>query len=87
VYEGDPHYDLVAIHVKAFGANKDLLRRVLDAYGWGGLGKRWPRRMMALTLAHDYDMVEPYAARIPDRVETLDELASLLWDLDAPGLP
>jgi hypothetical protein len=43
--------------------------------------------MMALTLAHDYDMVQPYAARIPDEVQTLEELASLLWDLDAPGLP
>jgi aminoglycoside phosphotransferase len=86
-YEGDPHYDLVAIHAKAFGADKHLLRRVLDAYGWGKLGKQWPRRMMALTLAHDYDMVEPYAVRIPDGVRTLDEIASLVWDLDAPGLP
>jgi aminoglycoside phosphotransferase (APT) family kinase protein len=86
-YEGDPHYDLVAIHAKAFGADKRLLRRSLDAYGWGELGRKWPQRMMALTLAHDYDMVQPYAARIPDEVRTLEELASLLWDLDAPGLP
>jgi hygromycin-B 7''-O-kinase len=86
-YEGDPHYDLVAIHVKAFGADKELLRRVLDAYGWGELGKKWPQRMMALTLAHDYDMVQPYAMRIPLEVDSLEELASLLWDLDTPGLP
>ena len=85
-YEGDPHYDLVAIHAKAFGVDKQLLRRTLDAYSWEDLGKEWPRRMMALTLAHDYDMVEPYAARIPDEVQTLEELASLLWDLDAAGL-
>jgi len=86
-YEGDPHYDLVAIHAKAFGADKQLLGRVLDAYGWGDLGRKWPQRMMALTLAHDYDMVQPYTMRIPDEVTTLDELASVLWDLDAPGLP
>jgi hygromycin-B 7''-O-kinase len=85
-YEGDPHYDLVAIHAKGFGADKELLRRFLDAYGWNDLGKRWPRRMMALTLAHDYDMVQPYADRIPEGVSTLDDLATLLWDLDAPGL-
>jgi len=86
-YEGDPHYDLVAVHAKTFGGDKALLRIFLDAYGWGDLGRRWPRRMMALTLAHDYDMVQPYADRIPDGVETLDDLASLVWDLDAPGLP
>lgn len=86
-YEGDPHYDLVAVHAKALGADKRLLREFLDAYGWGELGRRWPRRMMALTLAHDYDMVESYASRIPEEVETLDELAALVWDLEAPGLP
>jgi hypothetical protein len=42
---------------------------------------------MALTLVHDYDMVEPYAARIPDEVQTLDDLAVLLWDLNTAGLP
>jgi hygromycin-B 7''-O-kinase len=86
-YEGDRHYDLVAIHAKAFGCNKALLGAVLDAYGWPALGREWPRRMMALTLAHDYDMVAPFAERIPPEVESLDELASLVWDLDAPGLP
>ncbi len=86
-YEGDPHYDLVAIHMRTFGADKRLLRRFLEAYGWGSLGRGWPRRMMALTLAHDYDMARPLAGRIPEDVETLDDLASLVWDLDAPGLP
>jgi hypothetical protein len=42
--------------------------------------------MMALTLAHDFDMVAPFARRIPAEVGSLDELAGLLWDLDAPGL-
>ncbi len=89
-YEGDPHYDLVSIHAKAFGADKTLLRTFLDGYGWGELGKRWPRRMMALTLAHDYDMIQPLADRYPEGLEqtgSLEDLATLLWDLDAPGLP
>jgi hypothetical protein len=42
--------------------------------------------MMALTLAHDYDMVQPVAERIPAGVSSLDDLGKLLWDLDAPGL-
>jgi hygromycin-B 7''-O-kinase len=89
-YEGDPHYDLVAVHVKAFDADKTLLRTFLDGCGWAELGKSWPRRMMAFTLAHDYDMIQPVADRHPEAlaaVGSLDELATLLWDLDAPGLP
>jgi hypothetical protein len=31
-------------------------------------------------------MAQPLAGRLPDGVETLDDLASLMWDLDAPGL-
>lgn len=88
-YEGDPHYDLVALHAKAFGADKVLLHALLDGYGWGDLGKKWPRRMMALTLAHDFDMIRPLAERHSERlaeIGSLDELATLLWDLDAPGL-
>lgn len=85
-YEGDPHYDLVAIHTKAFHADKGLLCEFLDAYGWSDLGKQWPRRMMALTLAHDYDMIQPIAERIPDDVQTLDDLARVLWDLDTPSI-
>jgi len=45
--------------------------------------------MMALTLAHDYDMIQPIADQHPGRLEevtSLDEVASLLWDLDTPGL-
>jgi aminoglycoside phosphotransferase len=86
-YEGDPHYDLVAIHAKGFAGDKELLRRFLEGYGWGDLGRRWPRRMMALTLAHDYDMIGPLAGRIPEDVSTIDDLAAMVWDLDAPGLP
>jgi hygromycin-B 7''-O-kinase len=86
-YEGDRHYDLVAIHVKTLGCDKALLARALDAYGWPPLDREWPRRMMALTLAHDFDMVAPFSDRIPSDVATLDDLASLVWDLDAPGLP
>jgi hygromycin-B 7''-O-kinase len=88
VYVGDAHYDLVSVHLKAFGCDKHLLRVVLDAYGWEPLAADWTRRMMALTLAHDYDMIEPVVSAFPgvlDDTGSLDEAASLLWDLDAPG--
>jgi hygromycin-B 7''-O-kinase len=88
-YEGDPHYDLVSVHAKGFEGDKRLLGTLLEAYGWSDLGRGWPRRMMALTLAHDFDMIGPLAERYPEalaNVATLEELATLLWDLDAPGL-
>ena len=42
----------------------------------------------ALTLAHDYDMIQPVMERSPfaRQVASLDDLATLLWDLDAPGI-
>jgi aminoglycoside phosphotransferase (APT) family kinase protein len=89
MYVGDRHYDLVAVHLKTFASDKRMLARALEAYGWGSLGEGWPKRMMALTLAHDFDMIQPVTDRFPGRLEevaTLDELATLLWDLDAPGL-
>ncbi len=88
-YEGDPHYDLVSIHLKGFGADKHLLGKLLEAYGWNDLGRSWPRRMMALTLAHDFDMIQPLAERFPEAlasVGSLDELAGLVWNLDSDGL-
>ena len=89
VYVGDRHYDLVAVHTKAFGCDKALLARLLEAYGWGELGRGWVKRMMALTLAHDFDMIRPIATSYPEAVAnapTLQDLAALVWDLEAPGL-
>ena len=88
IYLGDRHYDLVAVHLRALQADKRLLRRALDAYGWGRLEPEWPRRMLAQTLTHDYDLIRPVVDRFPSirSVATLDELAARLWDLDAPGL-
>jgi len=85
---GDPHYDLVSLHLKAFRANKSLLRIALDAYEWGPLGTDWPERMMAFTLAHDYDMIEPVVSAYPgvlDDAGPLEDVADLLWNLETPG--
>ena len=85
---GDPHYDLVSLHLKAFRADKSLLRTALDAYGWGTHGSDWADRMMAFTLVHDYDMIEPVVSAYPEALDdagSLDDVAALLWNLDAPG--
>jgi hypothetical protein len=54
----------------------------LDAYGWGDLGRGWSRRMLALSLAHDFDEVGALIQRAgPWRtVASLDDLAVRLWD-------
>ncbi|MDP9295747.1 MAG: hypothetical protein M3O88_03490 [Actinomycetota bacterium] len=43
---------------------------------------------MALTLAHDYDVIESLVSAFPgalDGMHSLDEVATMLWDPDAPG--
>jgi hygromycin-B 7''-O-kinase len=85
---GDPHYDLVSLHLKAFRADKALLRVALKAYGWLRDDPDWSHRMMALTLVHDYDMIEPVVSAYPgafDRASTLEDVAERLWDLGTPG--
>jgi hygromycin-B 7''-O-kinase len=85
---GDPHYDLVSLHLKAFRADKWLLRIAMDAYGWEEVGSDWPERMMAFTLVHDYDMIEPVVSACPgvlDDAGSLGDVADLLWNLDSPG--
>ena len=85
---GDPHYDLVSLHLKAFRADKSLLRIAMDTYGWEEVGSDWPERMMAFTLVHDYDMIEPVVSAYPgalDDATSLDDVTDLLWNLETPG--
>jgi Ser/Thr protein kinase RdoA (MazF antagonist) len=77
----DRHYDLVVVHLRALGADARLLRRLLDAYGWGRRDDRWPRRMLALSLAHDFDEVGALFQRdgTGRTCASLDDLARRLW--------
>jgi aminoglycoside phosphotransferase (APT) family kinase protein len=79
----DPHYDLVVVHLRALDADTALLRHLLDAYGWGHLGRGWPHRMLALSLAHDFDEVGALFQRDAtwQSAASLDDLALRLWDL------
>lgn len=85
---GDPRYDLVALHLGTFRADKGLLAACLEWYGHGPVDRRWARAMLAFTLLHDFDVlagVDPGGGRFRD-LRNLDALAALLWDPAAPGL-
>ena len=79
----DPHYDLVVVHLRALDGDISLLRNLLDAYGWGHPGRGWPQRMLALSLAHDFDEVGALFQREAtwQSVASLDDLARRLWGL------
>jgi hygromycin-B 7''-O-kinase len=84
VLAGDPRYDLVALHFGTFRADKALLAACLDSYGWPARDDEWPRRMLAYTLLHDWNMLTPDMELA--RYRTLDELADAAWRLGTPGL-
>lgn len=77
----DAHYDLVVVHLRALGADRRLLGMLLDAYGWGPVAPGWRERMMALTIAHDFDELGDALAARPDLAQepSLDALAARLW--------
>jgi hygromycin-B 7''-O-kinase len=82
---GDRAYDLVAIHLGLFRADKRLLRAFLDAYPDPSIRHALPQRAMAMTLLHEFDVLSDLRDQIGGAA-TLAELADLIWDVDAPGL-
>jgi len=86
---GDRLYELVALHLGLFRCDKRLLRTFLDTYGFDpGLRRDFVRRAMSLTLLHEFNVLSSVFPTFPDagRVTSLAELATLLWDLEQPGL-
>ena len=77
----DAHYELVVVHLRALAADRRLLKILLDAYGWGRVAPGWRTRMMALTIAHDFDELGDALAARPDLAEapSLDALAEQIW--------
>lgn len=77
----DAYYDLVVVHLRALDADRRLLETLLDAYGWGPVAPRWRERMMALTIAHDFDELGDALAARPDLAQapSLDALAEQFW--------
>lgn len=85
----DLGYELIALHLDLFRCNKRLLAAYLAAYGLDEQALcTLPAKAMSLTLLHRFNVLEGLFGHYPkaDAVSTLDELASLLWDINTPGL-
>lgn len=77
----DPYYDLSALHLHAFRADKSLLAAFLDGYGWE-IGPDFARRAMTMTLTHEFDVLSEVRPIVPlHDVATLGALAVRLWSL------
>jgi Ser/Thr protein kinase RdoA (MazF antagonist) len=84
-------YEIPVLHIGLFHGDKRLLRAFLTGYGVG-IAKvhqeQLVRKAMSFTLLHEYDLFIQVFRDYPEaaKVETLDGLAALLWDIDKPGL-
>lgn len=86
---GDRLYEFVALHLGLFRGDKRLLRTFLDDYGFdAALRRDFVRRAMGMTLLHEFNVLSSVLPAFPEagRVASLAELATLLWDLEHPGL-
>jgi Ser/Thr protein kinase RdoA (MazF antagonist) len=84
---GDRLYDLAPLHIGLFRCDKRLLRCFLEGYGFDDR-PRFVQQVMSYTLLHECDVLGPIFGWFPAAraITRLDELATLLWDLDRPGL-
>ena len=86
---GDLAYELPALHLGLFHGDKHLLRAWLTAYGQvAAWDDRRRRRAMSMTLLHQFDVLVDVFRTHPAarQIRSLGNLATLLWDLDAPGM-
>ena len=69
-----------------FEADKSLLAALLAGYGWPVRPDDWPRRMLAWTMLHEWDILgRLIPSRIaPGTIAGLDHLAARLWDITLP---
>ncbi len=86
---GNVLYELIALHLDLFQCDKRLLSAYLDAYGLDEQFRRsLPAKAMSVALLHRFNVLEgifDLCVRA-HQIATLDQLAALLWDVDAPGL-
>jgi hygromycin-B 7''-O-kinase len=79
---GDRMYELVALHLGLFDADRRLLRAFLDTYGFdAALRRDFVRRAMAMTLLFEFDTLGEIVESVPSAAAaaSLEELAELLW--------
>jgi hygromycin-B 7''-O-kinase len=82
---GDPTYDLVALHLGLFNADKRLLQACLKSYGIPAFTANLVQQAMALTLLHEFAVLDGFQSAI-QQTATLSELTDLLWNLNTPGI-
>jgi hygromycin-B 7''-O-kinase len=84
-------YEIPVIHIGLFHCDKRLMRAFLTGYGID-ISKmkqeEFVLEAMSFTLLHEYDLFIQIFLDYPvaKEVETLDELATLIWNFDRPGL-
>jgi hygromycin-B 7''-O-kinase len=85
---GNFYYELVALHLDLFRTDKRLLRAFLEAYHPAeSLLHNFPARAMTTTLLHQFDVLVLVVQALQRRkIASLEDLGSLLWELDTPGL-
>jgi hygromycin-B 7''-O-kinase len=75
----DPYYELPALHLHTFNADRDLLAAFLDGYGWPP-DADFARRAMSMALIYPFNVLDRVARTTSlAAIRTLDELADLVW--------
>ncbi|WP_020671274.1 phosphotransferase family protein [Amycolatopsis nigrescens] len=77
-YAGDPRYELVVLHLGLFFGDSSLLGAFLEGYGWGPID---PHELLAFTLLHDFDVLADFPAERLAGLDSLEQLADLLWSV------
>jgi hygromycin-B 7''-O-kinase len=77
---GDPVYELVALHLGLFAANKKLLAACLASYKHTAILRDLPQRAMAYTLLHEFNVLDGLEHTIAT-CATLEAAAEVLWGL------
>ena len=86
---GNIFYELIALHLDLFRCNKRLLKVYLDTYGLDEQSRpTLPPKALSTALLHRFNIFAGIFESYPRarEVSTLDQLASLLWDVNTPGL-
>jgi hygromycin-B 7''-O-kinase len=86
---GDPHYELLALHLGLFRGDKRLLQRYLMSYGGQSEPPdRFVRRAMSYTLLHEFNILAAIRSRLDTAppLRDLDQLARLVWAIDEPKM-
>ena len=75
----DPYYELAALHLLTFNADRRLLAAFLDGYGWPS-DPAFARRAMSMALIYQFDVLHR-VARATDlaAIPTLEDLADHIW--------